>query len=34
MVKSGHLLTNKSKNFIDFMAPGGIIIGVKFMPGV
>ncbi|PRZ01033.1 hypothetical protein BY457_104233 [Marinilabilia salmonicolor] len=33
-VKSGHLLTNNSKRFINFMAPGGIIIGVKFMLGI
>ncbi|PWE00176.1 hypothetical protein [Marinilabilia rubra] len=33
-VKSGHILTDKSKTFINWMAPGGFIIGVKFMLGV
>lgn len=34
MVKSGYILTDKSKTFINWMAPGGFIIGVKFMLGV
>ncbi len=29
-----HTLSNRAKNFIDIMAPGGLIVGVKFMIGV
>ncbi|WP_289054550.1 hypothetical protein [Carboxylicivirga marina] len=32
--KSDYWLTDKSKDFIELMAPGGIIIGVKFMIGI
>jgi len=27
-------LTNDAKNFLDFMAPGGLILGVKYMFGI
>lgn len=32
--KSKYQLSDRSKDFINFMAPGGIIIGAKFMIGV
>ena len=31
--KSGYQLTDGSKEFIEFMAPGGIVVGIKFMIG-
>lgn len=34
MVESGHLITDKSRKFIDFMAPGGLILGIKYMQGI